>query len=95
MAILAADDLAERIACTVVGANLPLGAQIFEPEIADVLPPRIHVVFFGNEIAIGDADVVAGVAKRARTQECDFVRVITGHVKIVFDGDWMQEWSHF
>ena len=65
MAILATHDLAERIACAVIGADLPLGTQIFQPKIADVLSARVHIVLFGDQVSVGNPNVMAGVAKRA------------------------------
>src|SRR6202011_39888 len=95
MTVLAAYYLAGRIVFAVIRTDLPLGAQIFESEVAHILPTWVHVVLFRRQVPVGHSHVMARVAESACAQERDTVRVIAGNVEIVLDGHRKQKGPNF
>src|SRR5207245_3773454 len=78
------------VTCAVIWTDLPLCAQILQPEIAHLLAAGVHVMFLGRQIPAWHPDIMACVAEGPGTQESDQVLIVADHVKMILhrDGKW-------
>ena len=78
MAILAANHFAERIVGAVVGADLPLRAQVLQAEVLHLVASRLGTAFARCQVIIRHADIVTGVAEGSAAQKIDWVVGVQG-----------------
>src|SRR5579871_2550190 len=97
MAILATDHFPERIVGAVIGADLPLRAQVFQPIIGYVLTTRVHVDFCMLKVSRSSqrhSNVMTRIAEGARTQEVDLGGIVARYVKVAFYSEWLGKRPH-